>query len=74
MTSVSLEQGRSSRPSTFTPVWEIGLRAFETSSPDLIVHGVLDPGRSMNDIRADLKSIMSRLVRLLPPIRISIDG
>ena len=38
------------------------------SSPDLIVHGVLDHKRSMEEIREDLKSIMERLVR--PYIRV----
>jgi hypothetical protein len=34
----------------------------EYSSPDLIVHGVLDHNRPMADIKEDLKSIMERLV------------
>lgn len=33
----------------------------KTYSPDLIVHGVLDHSRSMDDIRKDLKGIMERL-------------
>jgi len=40
----------------------------DASSPDLIVHGVLDHKRSMEEIREDLKSIMERLVR--PYIRV----
>lgn len=32
------------------------------SSPDLIVHGILDAKRPLDDIRTDLKSIMERLV------------
>jgi hypothetical protein len=35
---------------------------FWSSSPDLIVHGILDEQRPLNDIKADLKGIMERLV------------
>ncbi|WWD17128.1 ATP-dependent (S)-NAD(P)H-hydrate dehydratase [Kwoniella shandongensis] len=33
----------------------------KTYSPDLIVHGVLDESRSIDDIKTDLKSILARL-------------
>ncbi|KAK4683608.1 ATP-dependent NAD(P)H-hydrate dehydratase, partial [Tremellales sp. Uapishka_1] len=33
----------------------------KTYSPDLIVHGILDPARALDDIRTELKGIMERL-------------
>lgn len=68
MSFVSLQREPSSRPSKWS-LWPRGLsdrgrdkqKAYP-SSPDLIVHGVLDHRRSMEDIREDLKSILERLV------------
>lgn len=34
----------------------------KTYSPDLIVHGILDPAKSLDDIKKDMKSIIERLV------------
>ena len=58
----------SARPDRKTGLSETAQRGLarmgaDNSSPDLIVHGVLDHKRSMADIREDLKSIMERLVR-----------
>lgn len=36
------------------------------SSPDLIVHGVLGQDRSMDQIRAEMRGILERLVSLSP--------
>ncbi|EIW70485.1 hypothetical protein TREMEDRAFT_29037 [Tremella mesenterica DSM 1558] len=33
----------------------------KTYSPDLIVHGILDPSKSVEDVRSELEGIMSRL-------------
>lgn len=41
---------------------EIAGTDYCSSSPDLIVHGILDEQRPLNDIKADLKGIMERLV------------
>jgi hypothetical protein len=50
---------------------KIGLSVF--SGPDLIVHAILEKTRSIDDIKAELKGIMSRLVRLPPPYRTPAD-
>jgi hypothetical protein len=33
---------------------------------DLIVHGILDPNRSLEDIKQEMKGIFERLVRTVP--------
>lgn len=66
MSSASLQRVQPSRPSM--SLIEPGLSrskgesGLTTSSPDLIVHGVLGYERSMDQIRTEMRSILERLV------------
>ena len=63
MSSASQALERSSRLSRSNNTHTAG--PDRCSSPDLIVHAVLDRARPLEDIRADLKGIMSRLASSL---------
>jgi hypothetical protein len=39
---------------------------FDDGCIDLIVHGILDPNRSLEDIKQEMKGIFERLVRTVP--------
>lgn len=53
--------------------FSVAVRIFRVdgrSIADLIVHGILDPAKSIEEIKAELKGIFERLVSLSPPLPI----